>query len=106
MIKFDEWKKMDIRVGEIKEIKDHPNADKLYILKVDIGDKEIQVVTGLKEYYKKEKLKGKRFVFFVNLEPVNLRGENSEGMILAAVKDKKVVLLKPDKKIDNGARIE
>jgi len=106
MIKFDDWKKLDIRIGEIKEIKDHPNADKLYILKVDIGDKEIQVVSGLKEHYKKEKLKGKKFVFFVNLEPANKRGENSEGMILAAVKDKKISLLKPDKKIDNGAKIE
>ena len=106
MIKFDEWKKLDIRIGEIKEIKDHPNADKLYILKVDIGDREIQVVSGLKEYYEKKDLEGKKFVFFVNLEPVNLRGENSEGIILAAVKDKKVVLLKPDKKIENGAKIE
>ncbi len=106
MIKFEDWKKLDIRIGEVKEVKDHPNADKLYILKVNIGGSEIQVVSGLREYYSKKDLKGKKFVFFVNLEPVNLRGEKSEGMILAAVKDKKVVLLKLEKDIEVGSKIE
>jgi len=71
MIKFDEWKKLDIRIGEIKEVNDHANADKLYVLKVDIGGSEIQVVSGLKDSYEKKDLEGKKFVFFVNLEPVN-----------------------------------
>jgi len=105
MIKFDDWKKLDIRIGEVLEVKDHPNADKLYILKVNVGN-EIQVVSGLRDYYSKKDLKGKKFVFFVNLEPVNLRGEKSEGMILAAVKGDKVVLLKPEKDIDIGSRVE
>lgn len=105
MIKFEDWKKLDIRVGEILEAKEHPNADKLIILKVDTGE-ERQLVAGLKEHYKLKELRGKKVVVLCNLEEKEVRGEKSEGMILAAVKNEKVVLLKPEKKIDNGARIE
>lgn len=105
-VSFNDWKKLDIKIGKILEVKEHPNADKLYILKVSFGDYERQIVSGIKEAYTKSKLKNKKFAFIVNLEPVNLRGERSEGMILAAVKDKKIVLLKPEKDIEEGSRIE
>ncbi len=105
MIEFKDWKELDIRIGEIKEVKDHPNADKLLILKVDVG-KEIQLVAGIKNNYSKKELIGKKIVVFTNLEPAELRGVKSEGMLLAAVKDKEVVLLVPEKDIANGARIE
>lgn len=105
MIEFKDWKELDIRVGEIKEVKDHPNADKLLILKVDVG-KEIQLVAGIKNNYNKKELIGKKIVVFTNLEPAVLRGVKSEGMLLAAVKEDKVVLLTPEKDIDNGAKIE
>ncbi len=105
-ISFNDWKKLDIRVGKVLEVKDHPNADKLYVLKVSFGDHERQIVSGIREVYTKDKLKNKKFAFIVNLEPVNLRGEKSEGMILAAIKDKKIVLLKPEKDIEEGAKIE
>ena len=105
-ISFADWKKLDIRVGTIKEVNDHPNADKLVLMKTDIGNKEITMVAGIKEHYKKEELVGKKVIVFVNLEPATLRGVKSEGMVLAAVKGKDVVLLTPEKDIANGARIE
>ena len=105
MIEFKDWKELDIRIGQIKEVKDHPNANKLLILKVDVG-KEIQLVAGVKNNYSKKELIGKKIVVFTNLEPAVLRGVKSEGMLLAAVKDDKVVILIPEKDIDNGARIE
>lgn len=104
-INFEDWKKLDIRVGTIVSAEDHPNADKLLILKVDVGE-EKQLVAGLKEYYKKEDLIGKKIIVFTNLKPVKLRGIDSNGMVLAAVNKGNVSLLTTDKKINNGARIE
>jgi methionyl-tRNA synthetase len=107
IIKFDDWKKIDLRVGEIKEVEDHPKADKLLLLKVDIGEKVINLVAGIKNYYSKEDLIGKKVIVFVNLEPVVLRGIKSEGMILAAddPEDNIVALLSPDKDARNGSLI-
>lgn len=105
-ISFEDWKKLDIRVGQIKEVKDHPDAEKLLVLKVDIGGEVRNLVAGIKQYYKKEELLGMKVVVFVNLKPAVLRGIKSEGMILAAVKGDKVVLLQPEKQIDNGALIQ
>ncbi len=106
MVPFEEWKKLDLRVGEIVEVKDHPNAEKLLIVKVKVGDEERQLVAGIKQQYKKEELKGKKVIVFMNLEPAKLRGVESQGMVLAAVKGDKVVLLAPGKSIESGARIE
>ena len=106
-ISFEDWKKLDIRTATIKNVEDHPNADKLVLLKVDLGDnKERTLVAGLKEHYTKKELIGKKVIIFTNLKPAVLRGIKSEGMILAAVKNDKVVLLTVDKDIENGARIE
>lgn len=105
-VKINDWEKLDVRIGKVLEVKDHPNADKLYVLKVGFGDHERQIVSGIREVYTKDKLKNKKFAFIINLEPVNLRGEKSEGMILAAVEGKKIALLKPDKTIKEGSKIE
>ena len=105
MITFNEWQKLDIRIGRIKEIKDHPEADKLYILKVDIG-KEIQLVAGLKQHYKKEELLNKKIVVLTNLEPKKLRSVESQGMLLAADNGKGIIsILIPDKDIEIGSVI-
>ncbi len=106
IVKINDWEKLDVRIGKVLEVKDHPNADKLYVLKVSFGDHERQIVSGIREAYTKDKLKNKKFAFIVNLEPINLRGEKSEGMILAAVEDKKISLLKPDKTIKEGSKIQ
>lgn len=104
-IKFSEWEKMDLRIGTVLEVKDHPNADKLYVIKVDLGNEHKTLVAGLKKSYAAKQLIGKKVVIFTNLEPAVLRGVTSEGMILAAVKDDKVVLLTTEDKIENGAKI-
>ncbi len=107
VVLFDDWKKLDVRVGTIKKAEPHPNADKLVVLQVDMGEaKPRQLVAGLKQYYKPEELVGKRVVIFSNLKSVNLRGVDSDGMILAAVNNRDVVLLTTDKPINNGAKVE
>lgn len=107
LIDYPEWKKLDIRVGEIKAAEDHPNADKLTILDVDVGEKR-RIVAGLRGYYHPEELVGKKVIVFVNLKPVKLRGVESQGMVLAAVDTAKdiVSLLTVDGEAPNGARIE
>ncbi len=84
---------LDLRVAEVLEVRDHPNADKLYILKIALGDEERQLVAGLKGYYNKEELLGKHLIVVTNLKPAKLRGELSEGMLLAAVSDENVGIL-------------
>ncbi len=107
-IKIAEFSKLDLRVGKILNAEDHPNADKLYVLKVDLGEsKERTIVAGLKNHYKKEELKGRKAIFVSNLEKKELRGVESNGMILAAVSEdnKKIVILTPEKDIDAGTKI-
>jgi len=106
-IDFSEWKRLDIRVGEIKAAEDHPNADRLLILRVDVGE-ERQLVAGLKGYYQPETLVGKKVIVFVNLSPAKLRGVQSQGMVLAAVDPATnvVSLLTVDRDAPIGARIE
>ena len=106
MIPFNDFKKLDIRVGRILDVNNHPKADKLLVLKIDLGDEVRTIVAGIKNYYSKKELINKKVVVFVNLEQKELRGIKSEGMILAAVKDDKVILLTPDEDIDVGAVIQ
>jgi methionyl-tRNA synthetase len=75
---------LDLRVAVVTEVKDHPQADKLYVLKIDLGTEERQLCAGLKPYYPKEELLGKHLVVVTNLKPAKLRGELSQGMLLAA----------------------
>mgnify|MGYP001429547955 CR=1 FL=1 len=105
-IKFNEWQNLDLRIGKVVEATDHPNADKLYILSVDIGEaKPRTIVAGIKEFYKPNELVGKKIVIFANLEPSKLRGVESNGMLLAGENDGDCVLLVPEKDIEVGTRI-
>jgi|SRR3989344_4975506 len=104
-IEFSEWQKFDLRVGQIKEVNDHPNADKLYVMKVDIGEKTIQLVAGIKPYYPKEKLVNKKIIVFTNLKPKDFRGVMSEGMLLAADgEDVGVLTVDKDSKVGSKIR--
>lgn len=103
-IPYKDFEKMDLRVGEITEAENHPNADKLLVLKVDIG-KPITVVAGLKEWYSPSDLVGKKVILLANLEPVKLRGVKSNGMILAAQDDEGVSLLTVDIPVEKGSKI-
>ena len=103
-ISFEDF---DFRVGEIKGVKDHPNADKLYIEEIDLGKNtadNIQIISGLKNYYKKEELIGKKVIILRNLKPAMIRGIESQGMLLAAVKGRELSLLTA-KKSENGQRV-
>ena len=104
-IRYDEFKKLDIRVGKIKRVKNHPNADKLYIVELDDGNSGRTLVAGLKQYYKPEELEEKYVIYIANLEPKPLRGVISNGMLLAADDGEVVALLKPDKQIKVGAKV-
>lgn len=105
MVKFDEFKKMDLRIGRVKDVKDHPNADKLYVLSVDIGGEERQMVAGIRPYYKPEELKDRSVVVITNLEPATIRGVESQGMVLAAKDSKTLSVLVPEKGIETGSTI-
>lgn len=109
IIEFSEWQKIELRVAEIKKVEDIEGADKLYKLTLDVG-KEIgkkTICAGIKEYYSKDELKKKKIVVFVNLKPRLMKGIESQGMLLAAVSEdhSKVVLISPEKEIENGCRI-
>lgn len=107
-IPIKDFQKIDLRVGKIIEVEEHPNASKLYVLKVDLGEESLRaIVAGLKPYYSKSELLSKKAVFITNLEPAILRGIESNGMILAASSDnhQKVIILSPEKDIEIGSRI-
>lgn len=92
-IDFSNWEALDIRVATITAVEDHPKADRLYVLKLDLAGTSRQVVSGIKENYTKEELVGKRVVLLANLKPIKLRGVTSEGMLLAESQGKDVKLL-------------
>ena len=106
-IPYEDFAKLDLRVGKILEIEDHPNADKLYVLKVDLGEEKPRtILAGLKPYYKKSDLKNKKAIFVANLEKRNIRGIESDGMILAADDNQgKVIFLTTESDIDTGSKI-
>jgi methionyl-tRNA synthetase len=104
-ITIDDFDKIEFKVGEIIEAKDHPKADKLLILKVKLGEETRQIVSGIKEYYSPEDLVGKKVVIVANLKPIKLRGEESKGMVLAAEKDGKLTLVSTLEDIESGAII-
>jgi len=91
-IGIEDFAKIQLKVGQIKECKQHPKADRLLISQIDIGCETRQIVSGIAEYYKPEELIGKKIIVVTNLKPVKLRGELSEGMVLAASADGKLSL--------------
>ena len=108
-VNFEDWANLDLRVAEIKGVEDIEGADKLYKITLDVGSEigERVVCAGLKEHYKKDKLKGKKIIYFSNLKPRVMRGIESQGMLLAASTNnhEKVVLLAPEEDIENGSRV-
>ncbi len=110
IISFSDWQKINLRVGKITKAEDIEGADKLYKLEVDLGKaigKRI-LCAGIKQYYKKEDLKGRKIVVVENLQPRKMRGIESQGMLLAAVSDDEssVVLIKPKTDVIEGEKVE
>jgi len=89
----DPFSAVDLRVAKISSVKDHPDADKLYVLNISLGEEKRQLVAGLRGQIKKEELEGKNIVIIANLEYTKVRGVESQGMILAADKEKDLAVL-------------
>ena len=105
MITIEEFKKIELIVAQIKEVAEHPNADRLYVLKVDTGKETRQVVAGIRKFYSKEELIGRHVIFVNNLQPAVIRGEESNGMVLAATDENGIVVLKPDRDVTLGSTV-
>lgn len=102
----DPFSKLDLRVAKIIEVKDHPQADKLYLMDIDLGPLGSRtIVAGMKAYYSKEDLIGKSIVVVINLKPAVIRGIESKGMLLAAEDDQGIVSLLIPKNANPGAEI-
>ena len=105
-ITFDDFKRIDARVGTVTQVDRVPRTEKLYRILVDLGSLGIrQTVSSLVGYYEPNELVGKRIVFLSNLKPTKFAGEASQGMLLAAEQDQKIALLTTDREIPNGSRI-
>ncbi len=106
MATIEEFRKLELKIAEIKEVVEHPNADKLYVITLDLGDKTKQVVAGIRLNYTKEELVGKQVVVVDNLDPVILRGVESQGMILAASDEEGISVLSPLRKMKLGSIVK
>ncbi len=106
-IPFNDWQKLDLRTAEIMQVENIDGANKLYKLKIDLGTETRVLVAGLKQYYTKEELEGKKCIVFTNLEPKIIKGIKSQGMILAAVNDdmSEVKLLQSEGVVDPGWKV-
>ena len=96
VITYDDFAKLELRVAKVVEARPHPNAERLLLLQVDVGDQQKQIVAGIRQHYTPEQLVGKLIVIVDNLAPVMLRGETSNGMLLAATSGEKVIVLTSD----------
>lgn len=81
---FDDFSKIKLVVAQVIDAKPHPNADKLLVLQLKVGERTKQICAGIRAYYAPEQLINKRIIIVDNLEPRKLRGEVSEGMLLAS----------------------
>lgn len=107
IIAFEEFAKVDLRVAKVLEAQAHPNADKLLLLKVDLGTEQRQIVAGLKGYYSPEELVGRSIIVVANLAPRMMRGEESQGMLLAACTEDRtqVIHLTPAGDVPPGTKV-
>ena len=105
-LSFEEFKKLDARVGIVIQVDRVPRTEKLYRILVDLGPLGVrQTVSSLVGYYEANELVGKRVVFLYNLKPTKFAGEVSQGMLLAAEQEDKLALLTTDRDVPSGAKI-
>ncbi len=107
-ISYDDFAKLDLRVATILECKAHPNADKLLVLQIDIGSEKRQICAGLKQQVADpQSLVGKQIVVVANLGPRQMRGEISQGMLLAATDSaaNRVIVVVPSENVPAGSKV-
>ena len=105
MITYDDFMKLDIRIGTVKTAEKVQGADKLIRLEIDLGGETRQVVAGMALTYTPEDFIGKQVPILVNLEPRKLRGIESQGMILAADVGGKPIMLIPEREVPPGSAV-
>jgi methionine--tRNA ligase beta chain len=105
MINFDDFKKLEIRIGKILSAEKVEKTDKLLKLEIDFGSEKRQIVAGIAEAYQPEQVIGREVPVLMNLEPRSIRGVESQGMILAASVDGKPRLLHPDEEVPPGSEV-
>ena len=103
MISIEDFRKLDLKIATVKAAEPHPNADRLMVLQVDLGSERRQICAGIRNDYTPEELIGKQIVVVANLETAKLRGMESQGMLLAASDDGRVIVLTPEKSVVPGA---
>ena len=106
MASIEDFKKIELVVAQIKEVKEHPNADRLYVLQVDTGKDVRQIVAGIRKAYVPEQLINRKIILIANMEPAVIRGEVSNGMLLAASDANGMALLAPDKDMALGSIVK
>ena len=105
MISLDDFNQLDLRIATITAAESHPNADRLIVLKIDLGSEERQLVAGIRGHYTSEELVGKQIVVLANLRPAKLRGIESQGMLLAVRDADNLVVIKPEKNVAPGTKV-
>jgi len=107
LIQYDDFAKVDLRVAKVLEAWDHPNADKLIALKVDLGYEQRQICAGIRGQYDPATLVGRHIIVVANLAPRMMRGLESKGMLLAASTPdhSRIILLQPDADIEPGSKV-
>ncbi|MCH8878990.1 MAG: methionine--tRNA ligase subunit beta [Planctomycetes bacterium] len=107
VVLFEDFHKLDLRIAKIVEAIEHPNADRLFLLKIDLGSEQRQLCAGLRGHYTAEQLVGKNIVVVANLAPRKVRGELSQGMLLAAGNEdhSQVILLTTEADIAPGSSV-
>lgn len=105
MIQFDDFAKVELRTARVAAAEAHPNADRLLVLQLELGEERRQIVAGIRQHYEPEALVGKTIVVVANLEPVKLRGVESNGMLLAVRDGDAVKVVTTDGEVGSGLAV-
>src|SRR4029079_11971548 len=107
IIQYDDFAKLELRVATVVECVPHPNADKLLVLQIDLGTEKRQICAGLRQHYQPEQLIGKQIVVVANLAPRQMRGEVSNGMLLAATDPAtgRAIIVSPGDAVGAGSKV-
>lgn len=107
MLTIDEFSRVELRVATVLSAEAHPNADRLLVLRIDLGSEQRQLVAGIRKHYAPEELVGKQVVVVANLQPATLRGVESQGMVLAATDDEgRLSLVTPEREVGVGSKVK
>ena len=105
MITIEQFKQLELKVATVTQVQDHPNADRLFVVTLDVGGVTKQVVAGIRAHYQPTELVGKSVVIVDNLEPATIRGVESQGMILAAQGPERLSVVTPDRLVPSGSAV-